>query len=118
VPKITKNLRHFTLRRVVGVLCVLAYLLVGFGHVIQDVHAAVPVIALQMDSNGSDDSPNAPGKIEIGIDHCHGCVTVGIPVEGETTLPSRIKTAYPAVTLVSLHPYSPIAETPPPIFTL
>jgi hypothetical protein len=101
---------------VVGVVCALTLLLVGFDHVIQDVHRAAPVIASQMDSADSNTSPDAPGK--IGIDHCHGCVTVGTPVEGQTTLPIRFKTAYPAVTLGSLHPYSPIAETPPPIFEI
>jgi hypothetical protein len=108
-------LRHLTVRRVVAVVCALTYLLVGFSHAVQHVDAAVPVVALQMNSDGSDNSPSAPGKIGIGIDHCQGCVMVGIPVEGQTTLPGRIKTAYPAARLASLHPHSPIAETPPPI---
>jgi hypothetical protein len=110
--------RVVTLRRVMAIACALAFLLAGFSHAVQHVDAAAPVIALQMHSDGSDNSLNDSGKIEIGIDHCHGCVTVAIPVAGEVILPGRVKTAYPAARLTSLHPHSPIAETPPPIFEI
>ena len=112
------TLRRLTLRRAVAVACAFVFLLVGFCHSFQHANAGVPVVALQMQSDGSDNSPDAPGNVEIGIDHCHGCVIVGIPIEGQTTLPSRIKTAYPPARLVSLRPFSPIAETPPPIFQI
>ena len=110
--------RVVTLRRAVAVACALAFLLVGFFHAAQHVDAAGPAIALQMQSDGSDNSPDAPGQIDIGIDHCHGCVMVAMPVADETILPSRIKSVYPAARLVSSRPYSPIAETPPPIFEI
>jgi hypothetical protein len=112
------TLRGLPLRRAVAVACAFVFLLVGFCHSFQHANAGVPVVALQMQSDGSDNSPDAPVDVEIGIDHCHGCVIVGIPIEGQTTLPSRIKTAYPPARLVSLRPYSPIAETPPPIFQI
>lgn len=110
--------RVVTLRRVVAIACALAFLLVGFSHAAQHVDAAGPAIASQMQGDASDNSPDAPGKIDIGIDHCHGCVMVAIPVAGETILPSRIKSVYPTARLTSLHPHSPIAETPPPIFEI
>jgi hypothetical protein len=102
-----------------AVACAFVFLLVGFCHSFQHANAGVPVVvSQQMLSDGSNNSPDAPCKAEIGIDHCQGCVTIGIPVEGQTTLPSRIKSAYPPARLVSLRPYSPIAETPPPIFEI
>ena len=107
-----------TLRRAVAVACALAFLLVGFSHAAQHVDVAVPAIALQVQGDGVDNSPDAPGQIDIGIDHCHGCVMVAMRVADEAILPSRIKSVYRSARLVSLRPYSPIAETPPPIFEI
>src|SRR5262245_556361 len=120
-PSTTRMMRIVTvtfdqsvLRRAVAVICALAFLFVGFAHTAQHADAAVPSIALQTGSDHSDGSPDVPGT----VDHCHGCVMVAIPVVGAAALPSRIRTTYPTQTRGELHPYAPIAETPPPIRTI
>jgi hypothetical protein len=115
---VTATLDHFTLRRAVAVICALAFLFVGFAHTAQHADAASPSIASQVNDDNSGVSADAPGTIDVGIDHCHGCVMVAVPAAGEATLPSRITTIYPAATWDGLHPHAPIAETPPPIRTI
>lgn len=119
VLAITTKLRALRLRRAVAAACALAFLLIGFCHTLQHANAAVPSIALQATlSDGSDATPDIPGKIDISADHCHGCVMLAMPVVADATLLFRIKLVFPAARSAGLHPYFPIAETPPPIFTI
>ena len=107
---------RLALRRLIAVGCALAFLLVGFGHTAGHAEAAVPVMASQAGGESSGESPKGPAKMDdIGIDQCHGCAMVGIPVAAAAAPLGRIETAYPANKAVSLRPYPPTAETPPPI---
>jgi hypothetical protein len=112
------TLRSSAPRRVMAVVCAVALLAVGFAHSIDNFHAPMPIVAMQADLGSFDGFPDtsktAPGPIE----HCHGCSTIALPVLAQPIGPIPMVAKLPAPRLDSVRSHSPLAETPPPIFTI
>jgi hypothetical protein len=99
---------------VAAIVCALAMLVFAFAHNVHHVDALVPAAVSQLDGVSGDDPSGSPNKAVV-INHCHGCVTVGIPLLAEWTLPSLQRPQPPIARAASICPHPPAAELPPPI---
>ncbi len=104
-----------TLRRAVAVLCAAALLTVGFVHSIHHFGGPISAGVLQADVGSSDDSPDTSNKAPVAIEHCHGCSMIAMPVLPPSVVPKLIAADLSVRRFDEKRPYTPVAETPPPI---
>jgi hypothetical protein len=110
-------LRWPALRRAVAVVCAVAFLVVGFAHSLHHFDAAPASHSYQTASSPSDTSPETSKKPSLAVEHCHGCVMVAMEIAVQSAA-SMLSPDRPAVGLDGIHPYPPVAETPPPIASI
>lgn len=106
-------LRSSNLRRVVSIICALTFLAVGFAHAVH--HHAEPS---QVSVSSSDNAPDASKKPGASVEHCHGCSMIAIAVPTAPIILNCVATDPPVVGLDNNRPFTPVAETPPPIVSI
>ena len=115
---LTAILRLPALRRAIAAVCAVAFLFVGFAHSLHHFDAATPVALSQSATTSGDASLDLPENTSAGVHHCHGCVMVAIaaPELPATVVPIPLKRV--AAGFDSGRPHPPLAEKPPPKFTI
>ena len=114
----TAILRLPALRRALAAVCTVAFLVVGFAHCLHHFDAMTPVVAYQAGAGVSSDSPVATKKAAVAVEHCHGCVMIAMAALTPSMLPLLVVSRLPAEIPDHMRPYLPVAEPPPPIFTI
>jgi len=109
---ITAILRLPAFRRVIAVVCAVAFLFVGFVHSLNHFDGAAPAASYQADFSSSDGSPDSSDNATIV--HCHGCVMLAMKVAPQDGAVISTALERVAVPLDGLRPHPPVAETPPP----
>lgn len=106
------------LRRAVAVVCAVALLTIGFAHSVHHFGGAASAVAMQTDVGSSDDSPDTSQKASLAIEHCHGCTMIAMAALAQPAVPTLIAADLPVRRFDENRPYTPVAETPPPISTI
>jgi hypothetical protein len=114
----TAILRLPALRRALAAVCAVAFLVVGFAHSLHHFNAMTPAAAYQTGAGVSSDSPDTTKKAAVAVEHCHGCVMIAMAALTPPTLPIPVLSKFSAEIPDHMRPYLPVAEPPPPIFTI
>jgi hypothetical protein len=99
-------------------MCAAAFLFVGFVHSLHHFDAMAPIASYQADFSSSDDTSRSSDKASVAIHHCHGCVMPAMTVASPAgaLIPTALERL--AIPCDGLRPHPPVAETPPPKFSI
>jgi hypothetical protein len=116
-----ENAARCFLRRVVTMLCVVAFVVVGMMHPLQhsgtDRAAALgaAMAAASLLDVPSRDQDNASDRFAIAAEHCHACSVVAAPADENSPMIVALKRSIPAGRQGGLRVHAAFVETPPPI---
>jgi hypothetical protein len=100
-------------RRLVAVLCVLAFTVCGIAHSLSHFEGMSTAIEAQL-GDASDNSVDDSKSTALAVNHCCGCGAIASPTVGAATVAELIEVdfAFPPTSLVRAH--DPTFATPPP----
>jgi hypothetical protein len=115
----TKLMKASTLRRVISLVCILAFFSVSlahsFHHFGEKKDAAVIQTGLSLANVITLDSGDADGSSTAAVDHCHACCMAALPVMADVVdMRCAANDPWPGLPRVGLT-FRLVAETPPPI---
>lgn len=105
---------YATLRRVIAVSCMLAFLTVGFVHSIHHIDAGDPAATRQVDLGGSKSSPEPANKAHLIVEHCLGCTIIAVVPTNDCDLPMGCSATTGGRTTHAVRPHGVGIELPPP----
>jgi hypothetical protein len=103
------------LRRALSVACAIAFVLVTLVHSVRHVAAHAPAGDAQFELSLVDGDAGALDHGQAGVDHCHGCLMVGIAAAEPPAATVDTRAVETGVKLPSVCAHPPTNETPPPI---
>jgi hypothetical protein len=107
------------LRRLVAIVCAVAFLTVGFGHSHQHLDALAPAAAgAPALAAAADLSPDLAKKAALALEHCHACTMIAIPLFVSAPPAAPVAAAPSLRAAADFRPHPPISDSPPPKSTI
>jgi hypothetical protein len=101
------------LRRVLAVICAIAFLAVGFAHAFDNVEGLGAGSAF-VSVNSSPETPAGKTTPAVPCDHCYGCTGAMAPVAQIASVGAALETDFAWALAFELDGHGPVLNTPPP----